>query len=184
MFSRIYLSAIFAIAFLFLIGCSDKDKAINSEFDNIIANPSFEVDGNASYEGWDVYPDLVGFSEDTPQIGGEWSLELFHGMPPEWGFARIYITGYEGQNIFRLTVFGKSAIVGGSAEIGIWSGDDWVSSKFISIPADTRAWNEYSITDTLSTQDSDTIAVQLTGYGIETEGGSVLVDLARLELVE
>ncbi len=78
----------------FLYGCVDSDSVISIKQNvikkNLIVNPSFELQGQPSLDGWNWinYDSLaIQFSNQSPQSGGNYSILLF----PTWMYDnRIY----------------------------------------------------------------------------------------------
>jgi len=172
---------------LFTLDCSCKKDPIVSQTQNLIKNPSFEINGQPTAENWFFVAGGIegdtstSLSQDTPPRGGNWSLPLF----PVWteeGYAKTYITGLEGTNIYNLSVWMKSNNGWpGSISIGVLSQNQLTQAKSVS---DTITnWNEYILIDTLTTTINDTIVVKLSA-GIapfSSESDKVLFDLVELK---
>ena len=167
------------------LACSDESTSVNPNgVTNMISNSSFEdLDGPTTY-GWLVDEELAGFEDDMPPGGGEWSLVLNHGMPPEWGWARTFVIDQPGEHIYCLTSWAKSTGVGGAIYFGKWSNNEWVQEKHVMVPVDADNWTEYQIIDTINVQSADSLGITLWGYGLEVEPGSVLFDLIELRKLD
>ncbi len=169
---------------LLALACSgDKTSFSPDGAVSLIQNPSFEAAAEPTADGWLVEEGLAGFYKDTPPGGGEWSLALSHGMPPEWGWAQTFITDQSGKHVYHLTSWAKSTGVAGSIGFGVWYDNEGVRGKTIAIPRDANDWSAYEIIDTIDVRATDSLAVVLCGYGHELEGGVVLFDLIQLRIL-
>lgn len=150
---------------------------------NLIQNSSFEANNQPSLQSWDVDTTLRQFVQDTPPLGGQWSVRLIPGWIPQEGFAQTYVSGQSGIGVYQLTVWIKS--VGGwkgSVSFGPWTQKGWVRSK--TTYSDSTAWIQISIVDTISLKSTDTIAIHISAGRAELAKGSVLFDLVRLERIQ
>ncbi len=151
-----------------------------SDSTNLIQNSSFEINGQPTLASWTADTSLAKIVQGAPLNGGSWSLQIMPGWVPQEGYAMTYITGQSGLGIYEMSVWCKSINHwAGNFEFGIRSNNTWVCFKRTYF--DTTDWTEYSITDTLSLQPQDTIAVKLSAGITELANGSVLFDLVRLQ---
>lgn len=159
---------------------------------NLILNPSFEISGQPTAENWFFSGGIEGdtslsLSQDTPPRGGNWSLPLHPGWPPQVGFAETYINALGGTNVYELRVWTKNSNWGGGS-IGIGIGvksqklypDPLTQVKWVAV-TDTN-WTEYILIDTLTTQANDTIVVRFSAgmSNLSLETYKVFFDLVEL----
>ncbi len=186
----IFFLLVAGIGLIFCTSCK-KDNAAISQTQNLILNPSFEINGQPTAENWFFGAGIEGdtsstsLSQDTPPRGGNWSLPLSPGWVPQVGYAETYINALEGTNVYELHVWMKSNNGWrGSISIGIGV----KSQKLYPDPltqvkwaSDTVTnWTEYVLIDTLTTQVNDTIVVRLSAGSCEVCAGAVLYDLIKL----
>ena len=102
----------------------------------------------------------VSFFNESPSVLPEdvWSLQLEAGFVSGW-FAKTYITGQNGTQIYQLKNWMKSPNWTGSASLGTIAQNQFTASNTLSDT--TSIWKQYSFIDTLTTLSSDTIAVRL-----------------------
>lgn len=122
---------------------------------------------------------FVALIQDSPSFIPEeiWSLTVKTYFAPE-GYAETYITGQSGTNIYQLSYWMKATDWIGGARIGIGK-----HSKFVESTSriDTASnWQQFTITDTLTTLSTDTITVRLTA----SEGDFCICPPVRFDLVE
>ena len=178
-----YLSGRSGLILLAFLVCGNvrpsSAQILNSDSLNLIANPSFEVNGQPTLQFWTADTFLTAFVQDTPPGGGSWSLMLGPGWIPAEGYARTYVSGLSGRRILELTVWIKSLNSWpGSASLGQWSKGGWVTSK--RVYCDSTNWTQISIDDTLSLLPTDTVAIHLSAGATEVAYGEDLFDLVRL----
>lgn len=99
-----------------------------------------------------------------PTFLDSWVLQLDAGFP-QVGFAETYITGQSGTKVYQFKYYMKSdtTLQGdnstGYASLGIGTQNQFTASKTLSDT--TSVWKQFTFTDTLTTQTSDTITVRL-----------------------
>ncbi|MBN4051324.1 T9SS type A sorting domain-containing protein [bacterium AH-315-M05] len=166
---------------------------------NLISNSSFENSGQLSCQSWyescgqeliylcdTITPDTLCFAEfyqDAPTGGGTWSLYLSSGMFPPGSKAQTYISGLSNTYVYELKVWMKTYdLASGFIATGMLSQNQFIKSKEISDISST--WNQYVIIDTLTTNLSDTIAVQLSSSVGPIDFGYAYFDLIELTILD
>ena len=149
---------------------------------NLIANASFEKNGQPTLEGWFVRDSsAVQFAKDAPPGGGIWSLLLHAQMPAPLPFSpSMYIPLRSGRHVLSLAFWGKSQSVHGGVVLAVKRGTRWERAIFH--PAMDTTWSHYTLQDTLTLEPGDSLFVQLFGGGSEVLPGRTYLDL--VELVE
>ncbi len=167
----------------FLIYKCDKDSITSPGNDkNLIANPSFEENGDSSLAGWFVnMPSLVNFTNDTPPNGGNWTITI----DVLWGSGNDVITTVkipEGTNIYKFSFWSKYSNNPGYAEILLVAQDS--VSQINRTYADSESWENYSILDTITSASGDSLQIKLSGGFSHIAPGKTYFDLCTLELLE
>lgn len=169
-----------------LIACKKEiiDKPTSPIINNLICNPNFEINGQASLNCWNVvkdfttYPDT--FSTVVPTNGGQFSLCLNGTKDVNWDpYAETYITNISGQKIISLSAYVMSLYGGqpiyltldhirGGQVIESKSDSDWAFN----------GWKKFIVLDTLSMQNQDSLRVKI----IQTTGqnSGAYIDLVEL----
>ena len=151
--------------FISNLSCELPDHLMNGNRyidNNLVKNPSFEINENPSIVNWIVDSLYTDFVEDTPVNGGRNSLLLFPGMPPSQPRAETYITGLTGVGLYELKVSMKSLQdrPKGIVTLKIISNKQIKYEK--QIKSNSTDWKVYSIVDTLFIQKNDTVSIYLT----------------------
>ena len=177
----------FIAVIVFIFDCScNKDPIIYSQ--NLIKNPSFEINGQTTLQNWVVSDiSLTSFSEDVPKGGAKWSLELMSGSTQGSGAfigkIETYITGQSGTNVYQLSVWMKSLNKWpGSVAIGTFSQNQFIQQSITG--GETQSWEQFILTDTLTVEKSDTIAVILSAGTAPVASGRVRFDLVQLKKLQ
>lgn len=126
---------------------------------------------------------------DSPSLIPEdlWCLKLYGGFPQP-GYAETYITGQSGTKVYELKYWMRSDPTGGimpsfgHASIGFGAQSQFVASK--SLEAATFTWMQYSFTDTLSLEPSDTLTVRLSSEMCDLCTSSVNFDFIELTVLD
>ena len=151
---------------------------------NLIVNPSFENNGQATLAGWDTTFNLAGFSNDTPTGGGKWSAEI---ITYDQRSLRPFRFGFLNQNVkvmpnikltYTLTFWAKlDSSISDEASLKLFQPDTTLINY---VTINNSTWTKYSIMDTASSNVIDSISVSF-GIGNSYLGvGKVLVDLCSL----
>ncbi len=73
----IFSLIILILTTLIFLQCNDDSVTSPEIGHNLIVNPSFEENGNASLEGWVIAGDTLNrFTNDTPPNGGNWAVTI------------------------------------------------------------------------------------------------------------
>jgi len=160
----------------------------NTSPQNLIKNTSFECDGQPTGQYWyKNYTELTGdsstMSQDAPQGGENWSLPLIGSGNDGNDWAYIYITGQLGTGIYTLSLWmkEKDGWPIARAALQVISKSQFSQGKYVD--SDSTNWKLYTLTDTLTTQPSDTIIVSLFAGAGGPLWGSALFDLVQLERI-
>ncbi len=169
---------------IFLILCEkNEDSITNPQIDhvcnNLLLNSSFEINNSPSYKFWRANsPAYIDFSEDTPPEDGQWAISL----PAEWGppiSLSQSIKTIRGNNIYVLSFYAKLEGIGGMGVLGLQNSDTIIVSKQIGV--NDTSWVKYTISDTISSTQWDTIFVALNGGISQLVQGRTYFDLCVLE---
>ena len=182
-----YFLAIILTAIIVLPACKKEQEGNDTSppsVNNLVCNPSFEINGQASIDCWTVvknfntYPDT--FSTDVPTNGGQFSLRLEGTSDTDWDpYAESYVTDISGNKIVSLSAYIK-ALLGGQP-IYLWlehiRGGQVIESKSDHHWA-FKGWKEFSVTDTLLLQPQDSLRIKI----IQTTGqnSSANIDMVKL----
>ncbi len=169
---------------------------------NLISNWSFESGGQLDCKNWYDYcgrelsflcdtimPDTIcgtEFYRDAPLEGGTWSIKLNTSWFPVSDYAITYITGFSGTNVFELRVWEKQLKNSGAASIGFGKVSHGVRTWLKKLyDRDTATiWKQIKVIDTITTQNTDSIFIYLSGGGCEICAGSTLFDLIELFTID
>ncbi len=122
-----------------------------------------------------------------PTFLDSWGLLLDAGFPQE-GFAETYISGQSGTMIYQLKYWMKSytTLQGdnstGQVSLGIGTQNQFTASKTLSDT--TSVWKQFTFTDTLTTQPSDTITVRLSAGICDFCINRVYFDYIELTIID
>ncbi|TDJ53172.1 MAG: hypothetical protein E2O46_06185 [Ignavibacteria bacterium] len=168
---------------LLLYRCSDSIIVPGNE-NNLITNPSFEENGNASLNGWIIAGDTINqFTTDIPPNGGNWAITINSvWISPLTNGIYTTVKLSTGIHIYRFSVWAKYQEVTGSTNMLIIKPDTTIVLRSIQI-TDTL-WKEYSVIDTIAADVSDSLRIILSGGGSQILFGKSYFDLCTLELLE
>ena len=173
--------AIATISILAFSGCM-KNKAINKVTGpNLIANSSFEYNGQISFTDWTGSDTSVyRFVNDVPVGGGYWSLQLSPCWMPCEGYAEASVTGLTGTHNYVFNCYTKAYSWTGKITISKQTATGITNLQTISFS--NQAWglqniNLYNIT--LSS--TDKLIVHLSAGSTEVSNGRVLFDKIVLQ---
>lgn len=149
--------------------------------DNIIGNPSFELDGIASTEFWNVTDtSLFNLDKDAPVGGGAWSLAVrpipFGPIPDSPSYL---IPLYPEPYVFQLTFYAKYQNIPGSIIILLKNGSRKLTTA--SLRVDSNSWQKYSLVDSLYAEDGDSLMILLFGGRTDAKNGSTNFDQVILK---
>jgi hypothetical protein len=160
----------------------------------LIQNPSFELNGHRSYQGWVVYDTLACVVENNNVLpgGGQWSMRIVDAeLFPLW--VRTTIAPPEGTHPFELSVYAKSdsehpfvkrpdtLFSDGSVFLYIKRTDTLLLLRSFNITGAT--WKRYVIRDTISIIKPDSLVVILKGPVADLVSFYTFYDLCNLKQV-
>ncbi|RKY92452.1 MAG: hypothetical protein DRQ01_06280 [Ignavibacteriae bacterium] len=161
--------------------CSDSLITPVNE-NNLIPNPSFELNGVSTVAFWFVnMPSLVHFTNDTPTNGGNWAITI----DVLWGSGNDVISTViipEGTHIYKFSFWSKYSNKPGFAETLLAARDSLYQINRIIV--DSESWKNYSILDTITSVSGDSLKIKLSGGFSNIVPGKTYFDLCTLELLE
>ena len=173
---------------LLLFGCknSPTEPTLFIGQGNAIINPSFEIFGKPSLDGWKVEDTaIINFTNDTPPGGGFWSITLsvtWFGPPtryPTEPYQKFRLIN--GTHIYTFSFWAKRNRVGGSGYVGALKTDQAFTIVSYKRVTDTT-WTLYSIVDTISSSQYDSVIAGLSGGATELAGGKTYFDNCSLSV--
>lgn len=173
---------LFSLLFVVILlpACNDDVSSPRMIEGNLLSNTSFEQKGKPWLDSWSCDTTLARVTSDPTTGCGNWALSLEPGWLPQEGFARTYITGQSGTGIYQLSVLMRCTNQWrATIKIGRWTNGGWAESK--TGWNSTPNWTTLSITDTLTLQTRDTIAVHLSAGATEVASARVFFDCVTLE---
>jgi len=176
---QIRVLIIATVLIFILAGCSN-ESSTNPPTGNTIMETSFESDGKFYTNGWTL-TSLSDSSTDVPPDGGNFSLKLKAGQPPEV-YAEMKIPVSIMANEYRFSFWSRYSTIQGKAILSLIRNGASIKSRSIQI--DEIVWRSFSITDTFSVAAGDSFLVQLTGGFSQLLSGETYFDLCRLEAIE
>lgn len=160
------------------ISCTENTTEPTDE--NTLLSTSFEKNGKFTSDGW-ILPALSDSSNDVPNGGGNFSLQLEATQPPEV-FAQIKVPVKTQFNKFKLTFWSKSTAVTnniyGKAILSLVRNGSVVQSSNVTV--EDRIWKDYSIVDTFTVASGDSFMVQLSAGFSQLFAGKTYFDLCTL----
>ena len=179
------LSLLLSVGLLLSDGCTSESLAPTLPQDEgLIANTSFEINSEPSMQGWivDSYSPLVHFSTDTPVEGGSHSIRLTDNYMA-YGWIHHPISPLIGTHRYQLSAWAKAVpdFYGrASGEMAIVLRRGGVNTLRKSYRFADSTWTKASLLDTVTTDATDTLLVQLHGTIGHFQSGYVLFDLCEL----
>ena len=179
---RLLLHLFVLLLFAHLLSrCSDSIIIPENE-NNLIPNPSFEMNGVSTIAFWFVImPSIVHFTTDTPPNGGNWAITI----DVLWGSGNDVISTViipEGTHIYKFSFWSKYSNMPGYAEILLVAQDSL--SQINRTNVDSESWKNYSILDTITSVFGDSLQIKLSGGFSNIAPGKTYFDLCTLELLE
>jgi hypothetical protein len=150
---------------------------------NLLPNGSFERNGQATLDTWQVpNPALASSSPQAAPGGGSWSLRLEADAAPSTGQARFRVEGLRNGDRVRLSAYVRAAGSRGGGLVGleVISADGRVRQKPLASSVDME-WVRVSITERLSLEQGDTVWVVLSSPPTQLAARVGLFDLVTLE---
>lgn len=181
------LILILLVAATMFSGCSKSRDGISGPVgdENLLVNSSFETLGMPSLNGWFVSDTSeVHFAEEAPPSGGCWSVAINPGWVPTMYSISTTIAAPEGSHRYELSFWTKSWDTWGMARIILKRPDTLAVRKYTAF-SDTT-WSTYSLVDTLSTDQGDSLVIELSGgmEEVSTVWSKTFYDLVRLEKLD
>ena len=154
-----------------------------SQAGNLVPNGSFEQNGQATLDTWDVSkPSFASLVPQAAPGGGSWSLRLQADQVPTTIQARVPVQGLADGDVVRLTAYVQAAGVGGGGLVGIEviAADGHVRQQSFAA-GDAPQWTQVELALTLTMQAGDTTWVVLQAPPTELLARAGLFDLVTLE---
>ncbi len=178
--NRIVLVLVALIVCINLIQCSSPTGPLQTG--NLLKDPSFESNGQPTLSGWTINDtSIVHFTNDAPPDGGKWSV----AVNVVWIGPNMLEVPYQkiklisGTKIYTFSFWAKSSsAIKGIGSILAFKADSLVSYKYVRVGDST--WTNYSIADTLSSDQADSLCVTVSGGVTELAGGKTYFDLCSL----
>ncbi|HUI28855.1 MAG TPA: hypothetical protein VLX91_01470 [Candidatus Acidoferrales bacterium] len=161
-----------------------------SDENNLIVNSSFESNGKASLQGWNVgwwETEMVHSAHDAPPGGGSWSVEIDNGTFTSGNQIWFTVHPHAGHHVYKFSFWGRYDA--GNLQLGSCQGGVllWLhnnTDRYGSYTKiDTTIWEMYTIFDTLDTYQGDSIPVELDGCVDGPTSAKTYFDLCRLEVL-
>ena len=163
--------------------CSNNENSVNPPNSTTLFSTSFEENGFFSAEGWSL-PLNSDSSTDIPQNGGKYSLLLNSTSPPE-EYAEVILPVMTQLNDYKLSFWAKSSGVTndvyGKAVLALVRNGSVVKSQSLTI--DNISWQSYSIEDTFTVAEDDSLLIQLSAGINQLIPGKTYFDLCKLEAI-
>ena len=168
------------------MACQKEKNSTLPITNNLICNPSFEVDGHGSLNCWNIVKDFTTFHDTfatmAPTNGGKFSLRLEGIRDVHWDpYAETYITNISGQKVISLSAYIMSLLGGQPIYLYL---DHIRGGKVIESKSDCdwafNDWKKFIVTDTLTLQNQDSLRVKI----VQTTGqnSSAYIDLVALSI--
>ena|SRR5437762_10761670 len=161
---------------------SPEDPVVNPP-GNLIPNGSFERNGQATLDTWQVSNSaLASLAPEAAPGGGKWSLRLQSGGAPSTGQVKFPVPGLKDGDIVRLSAYVRASSQGGGGLVGleVTSPSGLVRQKPFASTANAQ-WTQLGVTATLSLEPGDTVWVVLRSPPTELNARAGLFDLVTLE---
>lgn len=152
---------------------------------NLIPNGSFEKDGQATLDTWQVSnAALASLAPEAAPGGGNWSLRLEADGAPTTSQVRFPVPGLGDGDLVRLSAYVKATGEKGGGIVGVEvvAGDGTVRQKSFASSQDTQ-WTQVGVMERLSLVSGDKVWVVLKSPPTELSARSGLFDLVTLERV-
>jgi hypothetical protein len=149
---------------------------------NLIPNGSFERNGQATLDTWQVSnSSLTTLAPQAAPKGGQWSLRLQSDGAPSTGQVKFQVPGLKDGDSVRLSAYVRADDVGGGlVGLEVTSADGRLRHKSFASTEDTQ-WTQVRVTDTLSLEPGDNVWVVLSSPPTELNARAGLFDLVTLE---
>jgi hypothetical protein len=147
---------------------------------NLITNSSFEINGEKSLVGWEIFCPIIEFISYVPPRGGKWALSMSPGWVPSYYYIMTTVPASIGTNEYRLSYY---VMAHGMIELYLKKQDSLIFCKRIYSESQDTLWRYYSVLDTLTTKLGDSLTVKVVSGSGEV-GPLCYFDLCKLELIK
>jgi len=161
---------------------TDPSPAVNPPAGNLIPNGSFERNGQATLDTWQVSnSSLTTLAPQAAPEGGQWSLRLQSDGAPSTGQVKFQVPGLKDGDSVRLSAYVRADDSGGGlVGLEVTSADGRLRHKSFASTEDTQ-WTQVRVTDTLSLEPGDNVWVVLRSPPTQLNARAGLFDLVKLE---
>jgi hypothetical protein len=107
-------------------------------------------------------PPEINFSNDVPPGGGKWSIyiDIYTFLPPTFLYDKCQVVKpLSGKHVYTFSFWGKFKTIPGEGILYTFKGDSIATAWHVRM-RDT-SWTKYSLTDTISSIQADSIMVKL-----------------------
>jgi len=177
------IAVIFSLPLCAACGEYTTDPAVNPPAGNLIPNGSFERNGQATLDTWQVSnSSLTSLTPEAAPGGGKWSLRLQSDGAPSTGVVKFQVPGLKDGDSVRLSAYVRATDEKGGGLVGleVTSLDGRSRHKSFASTADTQ-WTQVGVTDTLALEPGDSVWVVLSSPPTELAARAGLFDLVTLE---
>jgi hypothetical protein len=153
---------------------------------NLLPNGSFERNGQATLDTWQVpNPALASSSPQAAPGGGRWCLRLEADAAPSAGQARFRVERLRNGDTVRLSAYVRAPDPRGGGLVGleVLSAEGRLKQRPLTSSVDTD-WVRVSITERLSLEEGDTVWVVLSSPPTQLAARAGLFDLVTLERID
>ncbi|GBD87187.1 hypothetical protein BMS3Abin03_01114 [bacterium BMS3Abin03] len=177
---------LFTLSFFLLMqyGCDDSVTNTIDE-SNLIVNSSFEKNGNSTLFGWKEGLNAnVNFTNDTPPGGGNWAVTIESEGPFPRTFDQLTtkVKISPGTFKYQLSIWAKYYIIHGWADLYLIKPDTTILTTSFQINDTT--WENYTSIVTVTSEEGDSLRLNLTGGASELIAGRTYFDLCTLKILE
>ena len=175
---------IYAVLFFSIFNC-EKDKDITEPekpASQILFYSSFEKNGQPNNNGWFIKDESsANYSTDVPPGGGDYSMCLkVDSIGPFRQWAQFSVPASNSNNIYKLSFWSKPQGACGIAHVYIKLSDTTGYYSKSKLACDST-WSYYSITDTIQTDENDSLVIILAPDLSWTVDAKAYFDLCKLE---
>ena len=177
-----HVFSILLFSIIFLLGCSDNKNPVTPTPDsNILLNSSFEKNGIANTEGWEISARPYGeIANEAPTGGGNYCLKLEASNPG--GMAKRQIPAVSSKEIYKLSFWAKTNQPSSKAFFELIRNGLVENQTELSV-IDTT-WTEYSVKDTFQVMSGDSLRITFQERITQLQMFESYFDLVKVETVE
>ena len=150
---------------------------------NLVPNGSFEQNGQATLDTWEVSnPPATSLVPQPAPGGGSWSLRLQADQFPTTNQVRFAVPGLGNGDVVRLSAYVQGVGPGGGGVVGLEvRGTDGQLRQQSFAASDAAQWTQVEVTLTIVSQPGDRVSVVLKAPPTELVARAGLFDLVVLE---